>query len=172
MAKVDWNASEYKGDRFAALPKGRYLSTISDTEQKPTRDKQGSYFEIEFDVLRPEQFKNRKLWARLNVHNRSEVAQRIGREQWSALCVACGLEAAQVTDTSKLHGKLVLLITEIEDGPNGPTNRVTGFLKPGEDATAAAASSAPAARAAPPPAAAAPAAAAAMGGAPGDDVPF
>jgi len=131
MAKVDWNAGEYEArSGFEVLPKGRYLAVVDYSELKPTKRKDGKFFEFEFVVLKPDQFKNRRLWARFNVHNPSEQAQRIGREQFNALCEACGLTKEAVDDTAKLNDKIVTLIVDIDKtGPSGDVNRVTGFLK-------------------------------------------
>lgn len=129
MAKVDWNAGEYESSRgYEVLPKGRYLVMVNDTEMKPTKNKDGKYIEVEFVVLRPENAKNRKLWARLNVFNPSEQAQRIGREQFNALVEACGFPKGSVEDTAKLHDKILTVIVDIEKGQSGETNRVTGFI--------------------------------------------
>lgn len=140
MAKVDWNAGEYDtGGNFEVMPKGRYLGIVVDSEEKQTRNKDGSYFEFEFDVLAPKEFKRRKLWARLNIKNPSEVAQRIGREQFNGLCEAAGKKKEQVKETTALHNAVVVLIVDIrKNEQNGKdVNEVTGFLKPTAEASKA-----------------------------------
>jgi hypothetical protein len=133
MAKVDWNTGAYEtGRNFEVMPKGRYLALLTDSERVQTKAKNGHYFEFEFDVVRPENFKNRKLWARLNTDNPSAEAQRIGREQFNALCEACGIPKEKVTDTALLHNKLVVCIVDIEKSirnPNQDVNAVKGWLK-------------------------------------------
>ena len=141
MAKVNWNQGEYNasGD-FPIVPKGRYLAIVHTSQEKLTRNKQGSYFEFEFNVVRPDEFKGRKLWSRLNINNPSDTAQRIGREQFNALCLAAGVE--KVDDTARLHGKPIVLIVNIEkttDGTDREVNTIAGYQKPtGNDAAAAA----------------------------------
>ena len=145
--KVNWNAGDYEeGGNFEVLPKGRYLGMIVDSEEKQTKDKKGTYFEFEFDVVSPSSFKGRKLWARLNVHNPSEVAQRIGREQFNSLCAAAEMDKAKIDTTLKLHNKIVVLIVDIEQNQENKrdANRVTGFLKTTADARKAAESYKPA----------------------------
>lgn len=131
MAKVDWNPGDNEPRAgFETLPKGRYLTLVSDSEQKKNSKGTGDYYEIEFDVVRPDKYRNRKLWARLNVHHESEEAQRIGREQFSALCEATGLDRTKVADTTALHNRPVICIVDIEQGTKGEMNKITGWLKP------------------------------------------
>ncbi len=131
MAKVDWKASEYEARAgLEVVPKGRYLVNIDSVDMEDTKDKKGQYLEVEATILRPEQYKNRKLWARLNVHNKSETAQRIGREQYNALCEAAGIDYAKQKDTDALQNKTVVFLVSIEEGQKGEQNRVNGFMKP------------------------------------------
>lgn len=160
MAKVDWDTTGYETSAprtFEALPKGRYLASIDDTELKDTRAKNGQYLEVTLVVLAPKEHKNRKLWARLNVKNSSEVAERIGREQFNALCMAA-LGTVQVAKTESLHNKKVIAHVSIEKNreTGDLTNRIDGFEKyvpsqPGAPESAPPAAAAPK-PAAPPPA--------------------
>jgi hypothetical protein len=129
MAKVDWHQGEYEVGRGAldALPAGRYLASISLTELKDTRAKTGKYIEVEYVVTAPKENKGRKLWSLMNVHNPSEEAERIGREQFNALANACGM-LGKVQKTEQLHGKQLVLIVGVEEGNKGtPRNVVNGF---------------------------------------------
>lgn len=131
MAKVDWNPGEHEARAgFEPVPAGRYLTVITDSEDKQTKNKDGHYFEFEFEVVKPEAAKRRKLWSRMNYQNPSEAAQRIGREEFSALCVACDVDRTKISDTVMLHGKAQVCIVVIETTDRGPTNRITGWLKP------------------------------------------
>lgn len=130
MAKVSWDQSTVDDPQprdFDVLPRGKYPCVVLDSSEKDTRAKDGKYFEFEFEVVAGD-FKKRKLWARLNIENPSEVAQRIGREQFKGLCKACGKEGAKTTEA--LHGKYVVCLVSIEQGQNGPMNRVDGFMSP------------------------------------------
>ena len=53
---------------FEPIPAGKYLTAISTSEMKDTKNGNGSYLELEFAVLEG-QYKGRKLWARLNLKN-------------------------------------------------------------------------------------------------------
>lgn len=138
MAKVDWNTSDYQASEprnFEPLPKGRYLCQLDDTEMKPTKDKRGSYLECTFTVVAPKEHRGRKVWARINVNNPSEIAQRIGREQFNALCLAT-VGTTEVRKTESLHNKKCILHISIDRSTEDPTNRVNGFEKyDGSEAT-------------------------------------
>ncbi len=130
MAKVTWNQDEYDESaprNFEPLPKGLYPCVIAKSDEKQTKAGTGSYFEFEFEVVKGEH-KGRKLWARLNINNPSEMAQKIGREQFKALCASAGKPGAKTTEA--LHGKFVACYVSIEQGTNGPLNRVDGFATP------------------------------------------
>lgn len=133
MAKVDWDTSENEvaaPRNFEALPKGRYLVQVDDTEMKQTRNKNGEYLEVRFVVLAPKEAKNRKLWARLNVKNPSEIAQRIGREQFNALAMAA-TGSIKVAKTESLHNKKLIVHVSIEKNPDTGdlNNRIDGYEK-------------------------------------------
>jgi hypothetical protein len=114
---------------FEVLPKGKYPCIINTSSEKATKAGTGSYFEFEFEVVKGD-FAKRKLWARLNVNNPSEVAQNIGRAQFKALCKAAGKPEAKTTEA--LHGKYVVCAVSIERGDRGDMNRVDGFIFPVE----------------------------------------
>jgi len=137
MARVDWDPDQYEEGRsgtFETMPKGVYMSMILDSEVKETSQKTGKYFEFTFQVLHGE-FKGRKLWARLNVHNQSADAQRIGREQYNNLCIKAGVPGCKKTE--QLHNKKVgVIVTVGKNNRQEPTNEVKGFVeyvKPGAD---------------------------------------
>lgn len=142
MPTADWKNDDYQSQGFETLPAGTYLCVVDTSEEKKTKDGKGRYWEFTFLIAKG-QYKGRKFWSRLNVHNPSEVAQRIGREQWFALCTACGVPDTRASE--KTHGKAVVCIVEVEPvmdqttkkqkldpatGEPKTTNRITGYLKP------------------------------------------
>lgn len=136
MAKVEWDQSEDAASTgFEVLPKGRYLTRIEGSEKTDTKNKDGYYFAFEFVITRGD-FKNRKLWCNLNVSNPSEAAQRIGREQFKALCVAAK-KPDGVKKTEELHGKYVVCFVDIEPASGGyrEKNRINGFALPQAEGT-------------------------------------
>ena len=61
---------------FEAIPAGKYLAAIVASERKPTKAGTGNYLELTFQVLEGE-YKNRHLWARLNLENPNATAVEI-----------------------------------------------------------------------------------------------
>lgn len=129
MAKVDWDTNDYEEGRtgnFETLPKGLYMCMILESTVKETTQKTGKYFEFTFQVMHGK-FKGRKLWARLNVHNRSVDAQRIGREQYNNLCIQAGVPGCKKTE--QLHNRKVgCIVTVGKNNRDEPTNEIKGFM--------------------------------------------
>jgi len=86
---------------FDPLPAGRYLAQIVNSEMKPTAAGTGEYLKLEFQVL-DEQYKNRKLFANLNLNNPSDMAVGIARAELSAICRAVGVLVPK--NSEELHG--------------------------------------------------------------------
>ena len=85
---------------FEAIPAGKYLAAITDSETKPTKTGAGSYLQLSFTVLEGE-YKNRVLWARLNLANPNQTAVQIARGELSAICRAVGVMTPR--DSAELH---------------------------------------------------------------------
>jgi len=92
---------------FEPIPAGKYLAIITDSGMKPTKNGSGSFLELTFQVIEGP-YKNRLLWARLNLDNANKQAVEIARAQLSAVCRAVGV--MQPKDSLELHN-LPLQIT-------------------------------------------------------------
>ncbi len=92
---------------FEAIPAGKYLAIITGSEMKATKNGSGSFLELTFHVIEGP-YKNRLLWARLNLDNANKQAVEIARAQLSAICRATGV--MQPKDSLELHN-LPLQIT-------------------------------------------------------------
>ena len=92
---------------FEAIPAGKYLAAITESEMKETKAGTGSYLQLTFTILEGE-YKNRILWARLNLNNPNATAVKIARAELSAICHAVGVMSPR--DSVELHN-LPLLIT-------------------------------------------------------------
>lgn len=85
------------------VPTGDYVCMIEDSDLKTTKSGDGQFIELTMRIL-DGPFKGQPVWSRINlVSTKSSVAQRIGQEQFSALCHAVGV--LQVNDTSQLHNR-------------------------------------------------------------------
>ena len=92
---------------YDPIPAGKYLAAITESEMKPTKNGSGSYLQMTFTVLEGE-YKNRVLWARLNLNNPNATAVKIARSELSALCHAVGVLTPR--DSLELHN-IPLVIT-------------------------------------------------------------
>ena len=113
---------------FEAIPAGKYLAIISDSEFKKTKKGTGSYLELTFQVI-DGQYKNRNLWTRLNLDNPNAQAVQIAQGELSAICRAVGV--LQPKDSVELHN-LPLLITvkiKIREDNGDATNEIKGYHK-------------------------------------------
>jgi len=92
---------------FEAIPAGKYLAVITESEMKETKAGTGRYLQLTFTIIEGE-YKNRILWARLNLNNPNATAVKIARAELSAICHAVGVMSPR--DSVELHN-LPLLIT-------------------------------------------------------------
>ncbi|GAB4240852.1 MAG: hypothetical protein OHK0028_19110 [Deltaproteobacteria bacterium] len=92
---------------FEPIPAGKYLAVITGSEMKATKNGSGSFLELTFQVIEGP-YRNRQLWARLNLDNPNKQAVEIARAQLSAICRAVGV--MQPKDSLELHN-LPLQIT-------------------------------------------------------------
>lgn len=126
MANINgFNANDVSPDvGFDPVPAGKYKAAITASEMKPTKRNTGSYLELEFVILEGD-YKDRKVWARLNLENQSEKAVQIARSQLSAICRACGVMTPQ--DSVELHN-IPLLIT-VKCKKDTQTDEITNEVK-------------------------------------------
>ncbi len=109
---------------FEPLPAGKYLAAITESAMKPTKSNNGNFLELTFQVLDGE-YKNRFVWARLNLNNPSDKAVEIARSELSAICHAVGV--MQPRDSVELHN-LPLTIT-VKCVKRDDTGEITNELK-------------------------------------------
>ena len=95
-----------------ALPPGRYVVQIVNSEMRPTKDGMGQLLWLELDVLEGE-YAGRKLFDRLNLINNNPTTVEIAQRTLSAICHAVG--KMQVDDSEQLH--LIPLIADVKVQP-------------------------------------------------------
>ena len=119
-----FNAAEVQPSSFEAIPTGTYEAVISNSESRPMKSGNGMGFNLEFEIISGE-CKGRKVFAWITFeHRTSPDAQRIGREQLSAICRAVGV--TQLNDTAQLHNLPLLIVVALDK--NDPTrNIIKGF---------------------------------------------
>jgi len=111
---------------FDPIPAGKYLAAITESEMKPTKNGSGNYLQLTFTVLDGE-YKNRVLWARLNLNNPNATAVKIARSELSALCHAVGV--LQPRDSVELHNIPLLITVKLKkrEDTGELTNEIKGY---------------------------------------------
>ena len=130
MANLNgFNATEVEPTTsFEPLPAGKYLAAITESEMKPTKSGSGSYLQLTFMILEGE-YKNRILWARLNLNNPNATAVKIARSELSAICHAVGV--MQPRDSVDLHNLPLVITVKLKkrDDTGELTNEVKGYAR-------------------------------------------
>lgn len=130
MANLNgFNATEVEPTTsFEPLPAGKYLAAVTESEMKPTKSGSGSYLQLTFTILEGE-YKNRVLWARLNLNNPNATAVKIARSELSAICHAVGV--MQPRDSVDLHNLPLVITVKLKkrDDTGELTNEIKGYAK-------------------------------------------
>jgi hypothetical protein len=113
---------------FEAIPAGKYLAVITESEVKENKSGTGSYLQLTFQIIEGE-YKNRFVWARLNLDNPNATAVKIARAELSAICRAVGVMAPG--DSVELHDlPLVISVKCKKRADTGEiTNEIKGYAK-------------------------------------------
>lgn len=115
---------------FQPLPAGWYSSTINKAELKVTKDGTGQYIAIRYDITGPTH-QGRVVFGNINIRNKSEKAEEIGRAQLGDIMRAIGLK--QVSDTDQLVGGSLQIKLDIKtDEQYGTRNEVKGYKASGD----------------------------------------
>lgn len=125
----------------APLPDGEYNVVINDADYRQTKNGNGYYVSVEFEVYEGEH-DGRKLWANYNLVNPNPQAQEIGEQQFAKLCLAA-LGKLSCSDTEELIGKAVTVGVGLEK--NDPTRNRVKYANPTGTVKAPSAKPAPAA---------------------------
>jgi len=123
----DANQVEPTSD-FEPVPAGKYLAVITESEVKENKAQNGSYLQLTFQIIEGE-FKNRFLWARLNLDNQNATAVKIARAELSAICRAVGVMAPN--DSAELHDLPLVINVKSKKRPDTGelTNEIKGYAK-------------------------------------------
>ena len=135
MAKFGFDTTEFEGTgTFETMPEAEYTLKATEAEVKETKKGDGAYLAVTFEIAKGN-FTGRKVWQNFNIHNPSEKAQRIGREQVSAWSRAAGKPNAQ--DSNELLERNFQARLGIEKGTGGYADRnfIKSFLVPAEQSS-------------------------------------
>lgn len=121
------NVEPQKMRDFSPLPAGRYDVEITDSEVRELGTGNGTGLKIEFTVVSPEEYANRKVWQNINIAHTNEQAEQIGQSQLSALCRAVGIGV--LNDSDELFQKMLRVGVKIRPakGEYAASNDITGY---------------------------------------------
>ena len=126
---------------FAPIPEGDYEVVIVKSTNKPTKTGNGSYLELQCQVVAGE-YAKRVLWARLNLKNPSSAAVEMAKRELSSICHATGVLRPKCKE--ELHNiPMIVHVVQVE-GRNGMQNEIKGWKAKENAAAPAAQSAAPA----------------------------
>jgi hypothetical protein len=113
---------------FEPIPAGKYLAVITESEMKPTKSGTGNYLQLSFKVL-DGQYKDRLVWARLNLENPNATAVQIARRELADICRAVGV--TKPADSVDLHNIPLVITVRMKkrDDTGDFTNEVRGYAK-------------------------------------------
>lgn len=113
---------------FDPIPAGKYLAMITASEMKPNKASTGRFLELCFTIIEGD-FKNRQLWARLNLENPNELAMKIAQAELSALCRAVGVLTPG--DSVELHNLPLVIRVRCKKRKDTDeiANEIKGFEK-------------------------------------------
>lgn len=118
------------GGDYTPLPEGEYSVTIKDAEVKATNDGTGQYIKLRLDVQGPTHA-GRVVFSNINIRNKSEQAEQIGRGQLKAVMSALGI--ATLTDTDQLIGGQLIVKLSVRaartDEKTGKTYEASNDVK-------------------------------------------
>ena len=128
MANLNgFNANDVEPSRdFEPIPAGKYNVIITESEMKATKSGAGSYLQMTMTIIEGE-YKNRLLWARLNINNPNPIAVEIARSELSAICRAVGV--MQPHDSVELHNLPLMISVSVKkrEDTGDFTNEIKGY---------------------------------------------
>lgn len=137
MANLNgFNAKEVEPTAsFEPIPSGKYPAAITESEMKPTKNGSGNYLQLTFTIIDGE-YKNRVLWARLNLNNPNATAVKIAQSELSAVCHAVGV--MQPRDSADLHNLPLVIVVKLRkrEDTGDLANDIKGYERKGAGAPA------------------------------------
>ncbi len=143
MAKFGqtYNTEEIYVDDYKPLPVGDYLAIIEESEIGTSKSNENNnYLKLTFKIL-SDKYKDRKLWAYMNVKNDNPTAQQIGLKEMGKVLRALGMP--RVSDSDEFLKKTLILNVEIETDYEGKKQNVIKGYKAAVNHAATTTSTAP-----------------------------
>ena len=113
---------------FAPVPAGDYEVIIEKVELKATKDQTGEYLNFQFRIV-SENYNNRVLFAIVNVRNKSEKAESIGRQQLRQIMEYVNIKELNSENLEAFITKFIKVTVKIEEYNGEQKNVIKGFKK-------------------------------------------
>ena len=123
LSGLNIQAKDNSAPEFTLLPKGYYKVVALKEELKETKDGNGKYISIEFEVLD----NKRKLWESYNIVNSNAVTVKIATEQLESFAWAVKITTLKTSE--ELLYKEFNAYIDIDAGKNGyaSKNKIKGY---------------------------------------------
>ncbi len=124
-----FNAAESdKLGSFKPIPAGDYIAQIIKSELKPTKNNDGKYLNITFQIIDGE-YNGRQLFARLNLVNNNVQTVEIAQKTLATIAECCGVDI--VEDSEQLHGvpMVITVIVKPQDAQYPESNDIRGYTQ-------------------------------------------
>jgi len=131
MASLNFNANEVEpAGSFEPLPAGEYLVIIINSDMMDTKAGDGQYLSLEMQVIDGE-YKNRKLFDRLNLKNKNQKTVDIAEKVLSSICRSVGVMVPR--DSAELHDKPLKIKVSVMpsnrfEGDDGKQNVIRAYM--------------------------------------------
>lgn len=111
---------------YEPMPADWYKCVITNTEEKPTKKQNGSYLQLDIEVIEGE-FAGRKVFDRLNLNNPNSAAVEIAQRTLSSICRA--IDVPNPKNSSELLDKPLMVKVAVKpaDGQYSASNEVKGY---------------------------------------------
>tara|TARA_R100000951_G_scaffold75654_1_gene63776 strand:+ start:126 stop:599 length:474 start_codon:yes stop_codon:yes gene_type:complete len=111
---------------YQPIPADWYKCVITNTEEKPTKKQNGTYLQLDIEVIEGN-FAGRKVFERLNLNNPNSVAVEIAQRSLSSICRA--IDVPNPKNSSELLDKPLMVKIAIKPavGEYDASNEVKGY---------------------------------------------
>ena len=128
--ELNFDAESVEPGSFEPIPAGEYPAIIIASEEKETKAGTGHYLMLTFQIIEGN-YKDRQLWARLNLDNPNSKAVQIARGELSSICRAVNVMKPKTS--MELHNlPLGIKVTIKNRSDTGePSNEIKGYRSMG-----------------------------------------
>ena len=120
---------------YEPMPADWYKCVIIKTEEKPTKKQNGSYLQLDIEVIEGK-FAGRKVFERLNLNNPNSTAVEIAQRALSSICRAIDVPNPQDSDELLDKPLMVKVAVKPADEEYSASNEVKGYDAAGATASA------------------------------------